>query len=82
MSMNKPAGGPGPGLDSALGKASGKGSESGGMTSSTNLDIGSKISLISNSNIRYEGILYSINTQESEIALQSVQSFGVPWPGH
>ena len=30
MSMNKPAGDPGPGLESALGKASGKGSESGG----------------------------------------------------
>eukprot|EP00913_Durusdinium_trenchii_P032242 g30187.t1 len=38
--------------------------------------IGSKISLISNSNIRYEGILYTINTQESTIALQSVRSFG------
>eukprot|EP00438_Fugacium_kawagutii_P033716 Skav206883 [mRNA] locus=scaffold6202:18690:57196:- [translate_table: standard] len=41
-----------------------------------NLYIGSKISLISNSNIRYEGILYTINTQESTIALQSVRSFG------
>ncbi|CEM19506.1 unnamed protein product [Vitrella brassicaformis CCMP3155] len=38
--------------------------------------IGSKISLISNSEIRYEGILYTINTQESTVALQSVRSFG------
>mmetsp|Transcript_8992 Transcript_8992/g.21322 ORF Transcript_8992/g.21322 Transcript_8992/m.21322 type:complete len:411 (-) Transcript_8992:131-1363(-) len=46
------------------------------MASSTIPYIGSKISLISNSNIRYEGILYTINTQESTIALQSVRSFG------
>lgn len=38
--------------------------------------IGSKISLISNSQIRYEGILYTINAQESTIALQSVHCFG------
>mmetsp|Transcript_73719 Transcript_73719/g.140330 ORF Transcript_73719/g.140330 Transcript_73719/m.140330 type:complete len:405 (-) Transcript_73719:222-1436(-) len=38
--------------------------------------IGSKISLVSNSEIRYEGILYTINTQESTIALQSVRCFG------
>eukprot|EP00439_Symbiodinium_sp_Y106_P030165 s6559_g3.t1 len=48
----------------------------GTMASSTIPYIGSKISLISNSNIRYEGILYTINTQESTIALQSVRSFG------
>ncbi|CAJ1348313.1 unnamed protein product [Effrenium voratum] len=46
------------------------------MANSTIPYIGSKISLISNSNIRYEGILYTINTQESTIALQSVRSFG------
>lgn len=46
------------------------------MASSTIPYIGSKITLISNSNIRYEGILYTINTQESTIALQSVRSFG------
>lgn len=44
--------------------------------SSTIPYIGSKISLISNSEIRYEGILYTINTQESTIALQSVKTFG------
>jgi len=38
--------------------------------------IGSKISLVSNSEIRYEGILYTINTSESTIALQSVKTFG------
>jgi len=37
---------------------------------------GSKISLVSNSEIRYEGILYTINTAESTIALQSVRCFG------
>lgn len=46
------------------------------MSASTIPYIGSKISLVSNSEIRYEGILYTINTQESTIALQSVRSFG------
>mmetsp|Transcript_94357 Transcript_94357/g.149214 ORF Transcript_94357/g.149214 Transcript_94357/m.149214 type:complete len:383 (+) Transcript_94357:100-1248(+) len=46
------------------------------MPQSTVPYIGSKISLISNSEIRYEGILYTINTQESTIALQSVRCFG------
>eukprot|EP00382_Lankesteria_abbotti_P011320 CAMPEP_0113857616 /NCGR_PEP_ID=MMETSP0372-20130328/10391_1 /TAXON_ID=340204 /ORGANISM="Lankesteria abbotti" /LENGTH=229 /DNA_ID=CAMNT_0000833749 /DNA_START=68 /DNA_END=754 /DNA_ORIENTATION=- /assembly_acc=CAM_ASM_000359 len=38
--------------------------------------IGSKISLISNVDIRYEGVLYSINTFESTVALQNVRSLG------
>lgn len=46
------------------------------MAASTIPYIGSKISLVSNAEIRYEGILYTINTQESTIALQSVRSFG------
>mmetsp|Transcript_79528 Transcript_79528/g.137952 ORF Transcript_79528/g.137952 Transcript_79528/m.137952 type:complete len:407 (-) Transcript_79528:175-1395(-) len=46
------------------------------MSQNTVPYIGSKISLVSNSEIRYEGILYTINTEESTIALQSVRCFG------
>jgi protein LSM14 len=38
--------------------------------------LGSKISLVTLADIRYEGILYTINTDESTIALQNVRSFG------
>ncbi|OSX68737.1 hypothetical protein BU14_2315s0001, partial [Porphyra umbilicalis] len=38
--------------------------------------IGSRISLLSKSSIRYEGTLYSIDTQKSTIALHHVRSFG------
>jgi protein LSM14 len=38
--------------------------------------IGSRISLTSKSSIRYEGILYTINIESSEVALKDVRSFG------
>ena len=38
--------------------------------------IGSKISLISRSEIRYEGILHSINNVDSSLTLQNVKSYG------
>jgi len=38
--------------------------------------LGSRISLVSKKNIRYEGILYSINESDATVALQNVRSFG------
>ena len=38
--------------------------------------LGSRIVLISKSEIRYEGTLYTIDTNNSTVALQNVRSFG------
>lgn len=47
------------------------------MTSPQSLPyLGSKISLISNAGIRYEGVLFNINTADSTVGLKDVRTFG------
>jgi protein LSM14 len=46
------------------------------LCGSPNSFIGSRISLISKSEIRYEGVLYSLDLQEATISLAKVKSYG------
>lgn len=46
------------------------------MAASGNPYLGSKVSLISKSEIRYEGTLYAIDAKEATLALAKVRSFG------
>ncbi len=39
--------------------------------------IGSKISLISKAEIRYEGVLYAVDTKEATVTLAKGETFGI-----
>lgn len=51
------------------------------MSSSAAPYIGSKISLVTNSDLRYEGVLININTAQSTVTLRDVRMTGTERPG-
>lgn len=44
--------------------------------------LGKTISIVSNSNVRYVGVLHEINTNESTLSLKGARSFGAEGGGH